>query len=147
MIVLFDLCRLLACGKAVVRLVPEGGIICRAEFRVEGDVLGGVYFDSASGRVATKFTVVGKWVPEVIQVLSIVRRVLGIIVHGMWVEFCMCVGAPQVSGGGGFGDFGGDLLCVRGIGANELAFAGKEVGCIRERAYAIEALSRVWHGG
>ena len=147
MIVLFDWCRLLACGKAVVRLVPEGGIICRAEFGVEGDVLGGVYFYSASGRVAAEFTIVGKRVPEVVQVLSVVRCVLGIIVHGMRVEFCMVVGAPQVAGGGGLGDFGGDLLCVRGIGADELAFAGKEVGCIREWAYAIEALARVWHGG
>ena len=109
--------------------------------------MGGVYFYSAGGRVAAEFTIVGKWVPEVIQVFSVVRCVLGIIVHGMWVEFCMGVGAPQVSGGGGLGDFGGDLLCVRGIGADELAFAGKEVGCIREWAYAIEALSRVWHGG
>ena len=100
MIVLFDLCRLLACGKAVVRLVPEGGIICRAEFRVEGDVLGGVYFYSAGGRVAAEFTVVGKWVPEVIQVLPIVRCVLGIVVHGMWVELCVGVGAPHVSGVG-----------------------------------------------
>jgi hypothetical protein len=49
----------------------------------------------------------------------------------------MVVGAPQVSGGGGLGGFSGDLLCVRGIGADELAFAGKEVGCVREWAYAI----------
>ena len=62
-IVLFDLCRLLACGKAVVRLVPEGGIVCCAEFGVEGDVLGGIYLYSASGRVAAEFTVVGKRVP------------------------------------------------------------------------------------
>ena len=137
MIVLFDLCRLLSSGKAVVRLVPEGGVVCCAEFGVEGDVLGGIYLYSASGRVAAEFTVVGKRVPEVVQVLSVVRCVLGIIVHGMRVEFCMVVGAPQVSGGGGLGDFGGDLLCVRGIGADELAFAGEEVGCIREWAYAI----------
>ena len=65
------------------------------------------------------------------------RCVLGIIVHGVRVGFCMVVGAPQVSGGGGLGGFSGDLLCVRGIGADELAFAGKEVGCIREWAYAI----------
>ena len=43
MIVLIDFCRLLACGETVVRLVPEGGIVCRAKFRVEGDVSGGWY--------------------------------------------------------------------------------------------------------
>ena len=74
-IVLFDLSRLLARSETVVRLVPEGGIVCRAEFRVEEDVLGGVDFDSASGRVTAEFTVVGEWVPEVIEVLSVVRPV------------------------------------------------------------------------
>ena len=81
MVVFFDLCRLLACGETVVLLVPEGGIICRAEYRV-----------------AAELTVVGKWVPEVIQVLPIVRCVLSIIVHGMWVEPGVGVGAPHVSG-------------------------------------------------
>ena len=65
-VVCFYLGRLLARGETVVRLVPEGGIVCRAEFSVEGDVLGGVDFDSASGRVTANFTVVGEWVPEVI---------------------------------------------------------------------------------
>ena len=109
--------------------------------------MGGVYFNSASSRVTAEFTVVGEWVPEVIEVLSVVRCVLGITVHGMWVEFCMGVGAPHVSRGGRLGEFGGDLLCVRGIDADELAFAGEEVGCVREWAYAIEAFARVWHGG
>ena len=62
-IVLFDLCRLLARSETVVRLIPEKGIVCRAEFRVEGDVLGGVDFNSAGGRVTVEFTVVGEWVP------------------------------------------------------------------------------------
>ena len=75
------------------------------------------------------------------------RRVLGIVVHGMWVELCVGVVAPHVSGGGCLGELGGDLLCLRGIDADELAFAGEEVGCILEWAYAVEALARVWHGG
>ena len=96
MIVLFDLCRLLTRSETVVRLVPEGGIVCRAEFSVQGDVLGGVYFHSASGRVTAKFTVVGEWVLEVIEVLPVVRCVLGIVVHGMWFDFRVGVGAPHV---------------------------------------------------
>ena len=143
MIVLFDLCRLLARGETVVQLVPEGGIVCRAEFRVEGDVLGGVYFNSAGGRVTVEFTVVGEWIPEVVEVLLVVRCVLGIVVHGMWIELCVGVGAPHVSGVGGLGEFGSDLLCLCGVDANELAFAGKDVGCILEWAYAVEALARV----
>ena len=63
MVVLFDLCRLLARGETVVRLVPEGGIVCRAEFSAEEDVLGGVDFYSAGGRVTAEFAVVGEWVP------------------------------------------------------------------------------------
>ena len=65
----------------------------------------------------------------------------------MWIELCMGVGAPHVSGVGGLGEFGSDLLCLCGVDANELAFAGEEVGCIRERAYAVEAMACVWHGG
>ena len=63
-----------------------------------GDVLGGVYFNSASGRVTAEFTVVGEWVPEVVEVLPVVRCVLGIVVHGMWIELCVGVGTPHVSG-------------------------------------------------
>ena len=65
------------------------------------------------------------------------RCVLGIVVHGMWVELCMGVGAPHVSGVGGLGEFGGDLLCLCSVDADELAFAGKEVGCVLEWAYAV----------
>ena len=72
--------RLLAGGEAIVRLVPEGGCVGRAEFRIEGDVLGGVYLYSASGGVASEFTVVGDWVPEVIEVFPVVWRSPGIVV-------------------------------------------------------------------
>ena len=87
------------------------------------------------------------WVPEVIQVLPIVRCVLGIVVHGMWIELCVGVGAPHVSGVGGLGEFGSDLLCLCGVDVDESTFAGTEVGCDLEWAYAVEALARVWHGG
>ena len=65
----------------------------------------------------------------------------------MWVELSMGVGALHVSGVGGLGDFGGDLLCLCGVDAYELAFASEEVGCVLEWAYAVEALASVWHGG
>ena len=98
MVVLFDLCRLLARGETVDRLVPKGGIVCRAEFSVEGDVLGGIDLHSACGRVASEFAVVGDWVPKVIEVLAVVLCVTGVVVHGMRVERCVGVGAPHVSG-------------------------------------------------
>ena len=87
--------------------------------------MGGVYFHSASGGVASELTVIGGWVPEVIEVLSVVRCVPGVVVHGVWVEFCVGVGAPHVSGVGGVGYFGGDLLGLCGIDADELIFAGE----------------------
>ena len=62
-VVCFDLDRLLAGGEAVVRLVPEGGVICCAKFGVEGDVLGGVDFHPACGGVPSEFAVIGDWVP------------------------------------------------------------------------------------
>ena len=65
-VVCFDLGRLLAGGEAVVRLVPEGGVICCAKFGVEGDVLGGVDFHPACGGVPSEFTVIGGWVPNTI---------------------------------------------------------------------------------
>ena len=65
----------------------------------------------------------------------------------MWIELCVGVGAPHVSGVGGLGEIGSDLLCLCGVYANGLAFAGEEVGCILEWEYAVEALTRVWHGG
>jgi hypothetical protein len=42
--------------------------------------LGGVYFHSASGGVASELTVIGGWVPEVIEVLSVVWRASGVVV-------------------------------------------------------------------
>ena len=59
----FDLDRLLTGGEAVVRLVPEGCVICCAKFGVEGDVLGGVDFHPACGGVPSEFAVIGDWVP------------------------------------------------------------------------------------
>ena len=109
--------------------------------------MGGVDLHSACGWVAAEFAVVGEWVPKVIKVLPIVRCVSGVVVHAMWVELCMCVGAPHVSRVGGLGEFGGDLLCLCGVDADEFAYAGEEVGCILEWAYAVEALARVGHGG
>ena len=52
------------------------------------------------------------------------RCVLGIVVHGMWIELCVGVGTPHVSGVGGLGEFGRDLLCLCGVDADELAFVG-----------------------
>ena len=53
------------------------------------------------------------------------RCVTGVIVHDMWVEICVGIGAPHVAGVGGLGKFGGDLLCLSGIDTDELAFAGE----------------------
>jgi hypothetical protein len=45
----------------------------------------------------------------------------------MWVELVVGVGAPHVSGFGGFGCVGGDLVGVGGVYADKLTFLGKEV--------------------
>ena len=58
-VVCFDLGRLLARGEAIVRLVPEGCVICCAKFSGEGDVLGGVDFHPACGGIPSEFTVNG----------------------------------------------------------------------------------------
>ena len=87
--------------------------------------MGGVDFHPACGRVVAEFAVVSDWVPAVVEVLSVVRRLTGVVVHGVWVELCVGVGAPHVSGFGGLGEFGGDLLGLYGIYADELAFAGE----------------------
>jgi hypothetical protein len=87
--------------------------------------LGGVDFHSASGGVAAEFTILSGWVPEVIDISSVVRCGPGVVIHGMWVEFGVGVGASHVSGFGGPGDFGGNLLGLCGIDAEELAFAGE----------------------
>ena len=42
--------------------------------------MAGVDFHSASGGVASEFTVVGDWVPEVIEVFPVVWRVPGVVV-------------------------------------------------------------------
>ena len=65
--------------------------------------MGGVDLHSACGRVASEFAVVGDWVPKVIEVLSVVRCVTGVVVHGMWVEIWVGVGAPHVAGVEGLG--------------------------------------------
>ena len=87
--------------------------------------MGGVDLHSSCGRVAAEFTVVSGWVPEVVEVLAVVWRLAGVVVHGIWVELCMGVGAPHVSGVGGLDEFGGDLLCLCGVDADALAFAGE----------------------
>ena len=92
--------------------------------------MGGVDFHPACGGVSSEFAVIGYWVPEVIEVLPVMRCVTGVVVHGMWVEFCVGVGALHVAGVGGLGKFSGDLLCLSGIDTDELTFAGKYVGCI-----------------
>ena len=87
--------------------------------------MSGVDFHSASGGFAAEFAVVGGWVPEVIEVFAVVRCEPGIVVHGMWVELGVGVGAPHVSGFGGFGCVGGDLVDVGGVYADKLTFLGK----------------------
>ena len=76
-------------------------------------------------------------VPKVVEVFAIVWCIAGVVVEGMWVELGVSVGAPHVSGFGGLGEFGGDLLGLCGVDAVKLAFAGQWVGCVREWAYAI----------
>ena len=100
-VICLDLDRLLTGCEAIIRLVPKGCVICCAEFGVDGDVLGGIDFYPACGWVPSEFTVVGGWVPKVIKVFPVVRCVVGVIVHGLWVEFGVGVGAPHVSGFGG----------------------------------------------
>ena len=95
------------------------------QVRRGGDVLGGVDFHPACGGVSSEFAVIGYWVPEVIEVLPVMRCVTGVVVHGMWVELGVGVGAPHISAVGGLGQFGGDLLCLSGIDTDELAFAGE----------------------
>ena len=53
--------------------------------------------------------------------------IAGIVVECMWVELVVGVGAPHVSGFGGFGCVGGDLVGVGGVYADKLTFLCKEV--------------------
>ena len=53
--------------------------------------------------------------------------IAGIVVECMWVELGVGVGTPHVSGFGGFGCVGGDLVDVGGVYADKLTFLGKEV--------------------
>ena len=62
-VVCLDLDRLLTGCEAVIRLVPEGCVVCCAKFGVDGDVLGGIDFHPACGGVSSEFTVIGGWVP------------------------------------------------------------------------------------
>ena len=48
--------------------------------------MGGVDLHSACGGVASEFAVVGDWVPKVIEVLPVVRCMMGVVVHGVRVE-------------------------------------------------------------
>ena len=100
-VICLDLDRLLTGCEAIIRLVPKGCVVCCAEFGVDGDVLGGIDFYPACGWVPSEFTVIGGWVPKVIEVFPVVRCVIGVIVHGLWVEFGVGVGTPHVSGVGG----------------------------------------------
>ena len=109
--------------------------------------MGGVDFHPSCGGVSAEFAIVDDRAPEVIEVLSVVWRLTGVVSHGVWVEFCVGVGAPHVSEYGGLGEFGGDLLGLCGVHADELAFPDEEVGCVGEWAGSIESLSRTRHGG
>ena len=60
--------------------------------------MGGIYLYSAGGGVASEFTIVGDWVPEVIEVFPVVWRVPGVVVWGVRVELGLGVGAPHVTG-------------------------------------------------
>ena len=57
--------------EAIVSLVPEGGIIIRAKFFVEMNVAYSINFYASSCRVSAEFTVVGMFVPLVINQFSI----------------------------------------------------------------------------
>ena len=59
-------------------LVPEGGIIVRAKLFIELDVPWGVYFYSSSDWVPAEFTVVGEFVPFVVDELAIMGGLLGV---------------------------------------------------------------------
>ena len=49
-------------------MVPEGCVVCCAKFGVDGNVLSGIDFYPACGRVPSEFTVIGGWVSEVVDV-------------------------------------------------------------------------------
>jgi hypothetical protein len=87
--------------------------------------MGGIDFHPVCGRVAAEFAAVSDRVPEIIEILSVVWRLASVVVQGVWVEFCMYVGAPHVSGFGGLGEIGGDLLGLGDVDADELVFAGE----------------------
>ena len=84
-------------GETIVSLVPEWGIIVRDEFFIELDVPQGIYFYASSGRVPSEFTVVGEFVPLVIDKFAIVWDGVGVDVERTRFEPVTCVGAPEIS--------------------------------------------------
>ena len=79
-------------GETVVTLVPEGGIVVRAKFFIEVDV---PY--ASSCRVPAEFTVVGVFVPLVIDEFAIVRGSGGVKVERTGVASMTGVGTLEIS--------------------------------------------------
>jgi hypothetical protein len=109
--------RLLAAGEAIVRLVPKGGIVCHAELGVYWNVLGGVDFHPICGWVSVEFTVICL----VIEAFPVVWPIAGVVIHDMWVELGVGIGAPHVMRCGDLGEFGRDLMGVGGVYTNKFA--------------------------
>ena len=64
-------------------------------------------------------------IPVVVYVFSIVLIVFRVKVEGVWVLSVLSVCAPHVSGGGVFCGVGSYLVCLGGIGADELSLLGE----------------------
>ena len=58
--------------EAIVSLVPEGGIVVKAKFFVEANVAWSINFNASSRRIPAEFTVVGVFVPFVVNEFAIV---------------------------------------------------------------------------
>ena len=72
-------------------------------------------------RILTELAIVGVWVPVVIDVFSIKCVVLRVKVEVIGVMSGFGVSIPHVSGGRVTGGFGGYLVLLRGVCADELS--------------------------
>ena len=72
-----------------------------------------------------KFTVIGEFVPFVVNEFAIMGGLLGVEVERSDLAAVTCVGAPEVSGGRESCSRGGDLVSLGRVGAYELTLFGE----------------------
>ena len=79
--------------------------------------------------------------PKDIEVFAVVWCIAGVVIQGMWVELGVGVGAPHVFGGRVSGGFGGYLVLLRGVCADELSLLREECWVVWQWAGAVKTIA------